>query len=315
MFAMVSAESNIFPLYLWIVAGFVVYKHCITSKDTTTTCPTISSGSVIACYLVGPAMFHRPEYQPLTQSSRFPRNKSSNRLAPLSQLNSTIGRHLARPKKPAQTSLICDVAGTAYHDTSHQPAHTLGRTSLSKSNAPPPASTNHREATSTHPSLPPVITRKLSDRDLLASQLRRRASSQSLHGASRSRAYGSLKRTLTIRQSKTTRTTARYGCADVAGSMFSAAMGAKGLDRSVARRFSFEYGREILSLKPDPKTEADSNVGLQSGIAGNAGGGGVEPSMQYFVDVGLDIPPRQYAPAQTFGEMLGLQRVPTALME
>jgi hypothetical protein len=97
--------------------------------------------------------------------------------------------------------------------------------------------------------------------------------------------------------------------------MFSAAMGAKGLDRSVARRFSFEYGREILSLKPDPKTEADSNVGLQSGIAGNAGGGGVEPSMQYFVDVGLDIPPRQYAPAQTFGEMLGLQRVPTALME
>jgi hypothetical protein len=49
MFAMVSAASNIFPLHLRIVAGFVVHKQCTTCKDTTTTSPTTSSKRVITC--------------------------------------------------------------------------------------------------------------------------------------------------------------------------------------------------------------------------------------------------------------------------
>jgi hypothetical protein len=79
---------------------------------------------------------------------------------------------------------------------------------------------------------------------------------------------------------------------------------ARGLDGGVARKFSFEYGSEVLEVKT---AEVESNV---DAIAGDFG----EVALP-FVDVDLNTPPRPYTPAQTFGEMLGLQRVPTALME
>jgi alpha-amylase/alpha-mannosidase (GH57 family) len=79
----------------------------------------------------------------------------------------------------------------------------------------------------------------------------------------------------------------------------------------VARKFSFEYGSEVLSLKPEPKLEVENST---DAISGNVEAS-AEPYLHPFVDVNLDTPPRANTPAQTFAEMLGIQRVPTALME
>jgi hypothetical protein len=248
-------------------------------------------------------MFYQPKYQVPAQSSRFSHNKAGKRLAQISQLNTITGRTLATPQTPVQNSLMRDVTETAYHDTSHLPARAFGMASsigIAQSNAPRSASRKPNESTSTRSSFQPLLKKKISDRDLLASQLRRRASSQSL------------KRTLTIRQSKIM----TYGRANAVDSIFGPkklgslakyAMGSSG----VARKFSFEYGSEVLSLEPEPKLEVENST---DAISGNVEAS-AEPYLHPFVDVNLDTPPRANTPAQTFAEMLGIQRVPTALME
>ncbi|KAH7087994.1 hypothetical protein FB567DRAFT_578979 [Paraphoma chrysanthemicola] len=231
-------------------------------------------------------MPHHPEYDPGAGGPKFSRDASGKRLAPISQLNSPIGRKLARPRTSPRTRVVRDVSGT-HDDATHSLAGSSSRNSATslrhvqrQLSAPPSTQILHAQPPA---DVPPSATsqlgytRKLSDRDLLASQQTRRAASDTgkrrtstasevNSGPSRSSTTVFLKRTLTIRRSSTTR---ELSCAKDADSQklpdrsatFSA--GTRNQARrqqcnngtTLTRRFSFDYGPEILSLAPSQDHE------------------------------------------------------------
>ncbi|KAH7077463.1 hypothetical protein BKA63DRAFT_266135 [Paraphoma chrysanthemicola] len=232
-------------------------------------------------------MPHHPEYDTVAGGPKFSRDASGKRLAPISQLNSLIGRKLARPRASAQARVMRDVSGNAYCDTSHLRADSSSQNSATdfchvQRQLSAPSSTRSRHAQTSADDARSATsqlgyTRKLSDRDLLASQQTRRATSDTnkgrsstvsevKRGTSRSSTTMSLKRTLTIRRSSTTREISF--AKDVDGQQlpgrsatFSAGMRSQVRSQqyksgaTVPRRFSFDYGPEILSLAPSQNHE------------------------------------------------------------
>jgi hypothetical protein len=317
-------------------------------------------------------MSHHPEYDAAVSGRRFSRDVHGKRLAPLSQLNSPIGRKLARPQTLAQARLMREVPETAYYDTSHLPADLFSRDSAigicqvqRQLSAPPPTRSQHvQTAAEVARSAPSQLgcPRKLSDRDLLTSQQSRHAASSTIiqhpsnaskdpDKANRPGILVSLKRTLTMRRSKTTReTTVAKGVQSQELPGRSATFSAGSKDRpsekhvkrapSGMRRFSFDYGPEILSLASSQDhvqmREPRKWCRCKNPVIPNSSKTCVTcPQVPKLTE---QLKPRQNktevvegaisvardgirvrntgSPPQTFDDILGcVQRVPTALME
>jgi hypothetical protein len=267
-------------------------------------------------------------------------------MAPLSQLNTQIGRKLARPTSLLQARLMRDVPDSAYRDfpdvcvekPSSAPSISQSHIERQLSNPPPASRTQQSNVAQTLVRMRPSRrshTRKLSDRDPLASQQIRnqsRETTQSLSanqttiqstGPSRLSTSASLKRTMTLRRNSTARSVSAITCPKGESYMEVDVASLK------ARRFSFDYGPEILSLS-EQKHEPQSNMILcevcaaasalnvvkrQATILPRSGSRDIQKGNGYNEPeiaarrTGPQLPP------QTFAEILGgKERVPTALL-
>jgi hypothetical protein len=175
-------------------------------------------------------------YEPMgrnTPSSRthYPRDEEGKRLAPLSQLNTRVGRGLASSHSLTETY---------FHSSS---ARTLGR--------------------------------KLSDRGLLSSQRRRRNESNSTCSAqslarSPSTNSGSLKRRPSVRRSGSSHVLSLPQRCDSPAPVVVlrsvSVVRRTPISQRNARRFSFDYGPEIMSVVTRQRDDTGASVDCSSGV-------------------------------------------------